>query len=184
MNLVCFISMTPGGMKCPLKASQKRFQSTTVHELSMLHLYDLISTWTKTLHLIITNNNNHIKYIICSSLLSSTSLSRTIVLSDCYVCCCSIKFSLSGRDGESNRFLSSWRVIPSTHPSIPYRRASGSPLVRLRNRGSDQCCTPRATTLPGRSGLLTQLPLVLRQWSPAHRTSSGSAHFILAGLPA
>jgi len=40
------------------------------------------------------------------------------------------------------------------------------------------------TTLPGRSGLLTHLALVLRQWPHAHRTSSGSAHFILAGLPA
>ena len=95
-----------------------------------------------------------------------------------------VKFSLSGRDGDSNRFLSSWRVIPSTHPSIPRRRANGSPLVQLRNRGSDQRRTPRATTLPGRSGILTHLPLDLRQWSPAHRTSSGSAHFILAGLPA
>ena len=55
-------------------------------------------------------------------------------------------------------FLSSWRVIPSTHPSIPRRRANGSPLVQLRNRGSDQRRTPRATTLPGRSGILTHLP--------------------------
>jgi len=75
-------------------------------------------------------------------------------------------------------------IIPSTHPSIPHRGASGSPLVRLRNHGSDQRRTPRATTLPGRSGILTHLPLVLHQWSSAHRTSSGSAHFILAGLPA
>jgi len=112
-----------------------------------------------------------------------TSLSRTIVLSGCYVCCCSVKFSLSGRDNDSNRFLSSWMVIPSTHPSIPRRRANGSPLVWLRNRDSDQRRTPRATTLPGRSELLTHLPLVLRKWSPAHRTSSGSAHFILVGLP-
>jgi len=132
----------------------------------------------------ITSKNNHIKFIICSFLLSSTSLSRTIVLSECYVCRCSVKFSLSGRDGDSNRFLPSWRVIPRTHPSIPRRRASGSPLVRLRNRGSDQRRTPRATTLLGRSGLLTHLYLVLRQWSPTHRTSSGSAHFILAVLPA
>ena len=69
--------------------------------------------------------------------------------SECYICRCSVKFSLSGRDGDSNRFLSSWRVIPSTHPSIPRRRASGSPFVRLRNRGSDQRRTPKATTLPG-----------------------------------
>jgi len=81
-------------------------------------------------------------------------------------------------------FLSSWRGIPSTQPSIPRRRANGSPLVRLRNRGSNQRRTPRATILPGRSGILSHLPLGLRQWSPTHRTSSGSAHFILAGLPA
>ena len=130
----------------------------------------------------ITNNNNHIKFIICSPLLSSTSLSRTIVLSEYYVCRSSVKFSLSGRDSDSNRFLSSWRVIPSTHPSIPRQRASGSPLVWLRNCGSDQRRTPRATTLPRRSGLLTHLPLVIRQWFPAHRTSSDSAHFILASL--
>jgi len=117
-------------------------------------------------------------------MLSSTSLTRTIVFSECYVCRCSVKFSLSRRDGNSNRFQSSWRVIPSTQPSIPRQRASGSPLVRLRNRGSDQRRTLKATTPPGRSGLLTHLPLVLRQWSPAHRTSSGSAYFIIVGLPA
>ena len=117
-------------------------------------------------------------------LLYSTSSIRTIVLSECYVCRCSVKFSLSGRDGDSNRILSSWRVIPSTHPCIPRRRASGSLVVRLRNRGSDQRRTLRGATLPGRSGLLNHLPLVLRQWPPAHHTSSGSAHFILASLSA
>ena len=30
-----------------------------------------------------------------------------LALSECYVCRCSVKFSLSGRDDDSNRFLSS-----------------------------------------------------------------------------
>jgi len=113
-----------------------------------------------------------------------SSLSWTKFISECYVCRCSVKFSLTGRDGDSNRIPIQLEGIPSTHPSIPRRRANRSPLVRLRNHGSDQRRTPRATTLPERSGILTHLPLGLRQWSPTHRTSSGSTHFILAGLPA
>ena len=38
-------------------------------------------------------------------------------------CRCSVKFSLSGRDGDSNRFLSSWRGIPNTNPASPVRVA-------------------------------------------------------------
>ena len=57
-----------------------------------------------------------------------------------------------------------------------------SPMVQLRNHGPDQRRTPRAATPLERSGLSNHLPLVLHQWPPAHCTSFGSAHFILAGL--
>ena len=47
-------------------------------------------------------------------------------------CRCSVKFSLSGRDDDSNRFLSSWRGIPNTNPASPIRLAIKSPLAQLK----------------------------------------------------
>ena len=47
-------------------------------------------------------------------------------------CRCSVKFSLSRRDGDSNRFLSSWRGIPNTHPIHLINGFLGSPLVQLQ----------------------------------------------------
>ena len=42
-----------------------------------------------------------------------------------------VKFSLSGRDGDSNQFLPSWGIIPNTHPYSPHRGHIRSPLVQL-----------------------------------------------------
>ena len=64
-------------------------------------------------------------------------------------CRYSVKFSLSGRDDDSNRFLSSWRGIPNTHPIHLINGFLESPLVQLRNRGSEQRRTLRESTLPG-----------------------------------
>ena len=85
------------------------------------------------------------------------------------LCCrCSVKFSLFGRDGDSNRFLPSWRIIPNTNPYFPYWGRIGSPLVQLRNQlfGSDQRRTLRdPTNLLGTLGpgpTLGLTPLALR----------------------
>ena len=48
--------------------------------------------------------------------------------------CTPVKFSLSGRDGDSNRFLSSWGIIPNTHPYFPHRGHIRSPLVQLKSK--------------------------------------------------
>ena len=81
------------------------------------------------------------------------------------LCCrCSVKFSLSGRDGDSNRFLPSWGIIANTNPYFPHRGRIGSPLVQLRNQlcGFDQRRTLRdSTNLPRRSGLKPALGLML-----------------------
>ena len=49
-------------------------------------------------------------------------------------CRCLAKFSLSGRDGNLNRFLPSWGFIPNTHPINLISGCLGSPLVQLRNK--------------------------------------------------
>ena len=83
-------------------------------------------------------------------------------------CRCSVKFSLSGRDGDSNRFLPSRGIIPNTNPNFPHQGHIGSPLLQLRNQlhGSDQRRTLKdSTNLPRRSGLEPALgltPLALR----------------------
>ena len=45
-----------------------------------------------------------------------------------------VKFSLSGRDGNSNRFLPSWGIIPNTHPYFLRRGRIRSPLVQLKSK--------------------------------------------------
>ena len=60
-------------------------------------------------------------------------------------CRCSVKFSLSGRDGDSNRFLPSWGIIPNTHPINLISGCLGSPLVQLRNKFT----VPSNTALSG-----------------------------------
>ena len=77
-------------------------------------------------------------------------------------CSCSVKFSLSGRDGDSNRFLSSWRVIPNTHPIHLINGFLGSPLVQLRNRGSAQPLTLRESTPSGGQSHLGLTPMAPR----------------------
>jgi len=74
-------------------------------------------------------------------------------------CRCSVKFSLSRRDGDSNRFLSSWRGIPNTNTGIPHEGSLRSPLVHLRNRGSEQRRTLRESTLPGGQSHLGLTPI-------------------------
>ena len=45
-----------------------------------------------------------------------------------------VKFSLFGRDDDSNRFLPSWGIISNTHPYSPHQGRIGSPLVQLRSK--------------------------------------------------
>ena len=73
-----------------------------------------------------------------------------------------VKFSLSGRDGDSNRFLPSWGFIPNTHPINLINGCLGSPLVQLRNRGSEQPRTLRESTLPGGQSHLGLMPMAPR----------------------
>ena len=89
-------------------------------------------------------------------------------------CRCSVKFSLSERDGDSNRFLSSWRGIPNTNPASPHRSCIRSPLVQLRNQiyGARKHRTLRESTMPG-----TPDPLDSRYWLPAHPYYRQGAHF-------
>jgi hypothetical protein len=92
----------------------------------------------------------------------------------------SIKFSLSGRDDNSNRFLPSWRIIPNTNPDIPHEGSHRSSLVQLRNqlRWPDQRCILRDATLPGRSELVTR-PWAHANSSPHIFTSSRVRTFYL-----
>ena len=45
-----------------------------------------------------------------------------------------VRFSLSGRNSDSNQFLPSWGIIPNTHPYSPYQDHIRSPLVQLRSK--------------------------------------------------
>ena len=45
-----------------------------------------------------------------------------------------IKFALSRRDADSNRFLPNWGIIPNTHPYFPHRGPIRSPLVQLKSK--------------------------------------------------
>ena len=89
-------------------------------------------------------------------------------------CRCSVKFSLSGRDGDSNRFLPSWGIILNTHPSNLIRVASG----HLWYSSGTKFMGPSSTALSG-SPLYQDinLPLDLRQWLPTHPYYHQSAHF-------
>ena len=80
-------------------------------------------------------------------------------------CRCSVKFSLSERDGDSNRFLSSWRGIPNTHPINLISGCLGSPLVQLRNKFAG----PHSAALLG-SPLCQEVNLSFRLTLMAPRT--------------
>ena len=104
----------------------------------------------------LTSISNHIRY-------NNLSIIITIKFHQLMLRCnCLVKFSLSRRDDDSNRFLPSRGIIPNTNPYFPHRGRIGSPLVQFRNqlRGSDQRCTLRdSTNLPRRSGLEPALGL-------------------------
>ena len=78
-----------------------------------------------------------------------------------------VKFSLSGIDGNSNRFLPSWGNIPNTHLGNLIKATLGNLWYNSGpNRGSNQHRTLKNTiNLPGSSGLESALglkPLALR----------------------
>ena len=86
-------------------------------------------------------------------------------------CRCSVKFSLSGRDGDSNRFLSSWRGIPNTNPTSPIRVAIKSPLVQLRRKKRKVVGMISAAQSENNSAKGDRdynPPLGLRQWLSIH----------------
>ena len=70
-------------------------------------------------------------------------------------CRCSVKFSLSRRDGDSNLFQPAGELFLTQTQTYLRQGSLRSPLVQLRyNRGSEQCHTFRDTTgLLGSSGL-------------------------------
>ena len=73
------------------------------------------------------HNSNHIK-------LSISILHITNTFINYYDEGAHAKFSLSRRDGDSNRFLPSWGIIPNTHPYSPRWGHIRSPLVQLRSK--------------------------------------------------
>ena len=70
-------------------------------------------------------------------------------------CRCSVKFSLSGRDSDSNQFHPAGELFLTQTQTYLHQGSLRSPLVQLRyNRGSEQRRTLRDTTsLPRGSGL-------------------------------
>ena len=71
-------------------------------------------------------------------------------------CRYSVKFSLSGRDGDSNQFQPARKLFLTQTQTYLHQGSLRSPLVQLRKqlRGSDQRRTLKDTTsLPGSSGL-------------------------------
>ena len=68
---------------------------------------------------------------------------------------CSAKFSLSGRDDDSNRFQPAGEFFLTQTQTYLHQGSLRSPLVQLRySRGSEQRHTLRNTiSLPGSSGL-------------------------------
>ena len=73
------------------------------------------------------HNSSHIK-------LSISIIHITITFINYYDEGDHVKFSLSGRDGDSNRFLSSWGIISNTHPYFPHWGHIKSTLVQLRSK--------------------------------------------------
>ena len=69
-------------------------------------------------------------------------------------CRCSVKFSLSGRDGDSNQFQPTGELFLTQTRTYRRQCSLRSPLVQLRySHGSDQRHTLRDyTSLPGSSG--------------------------------
>ena len=97
----------------------------------------------------------------------------TISLNLVNLCCrCSLKFSLSGRDGDSNRFLSSWRGIPNTNPASPIRVAIKSPLAQLR-RNKRKVAGPDSSTFSENHSAK-----VVRDSNPPWTYANGSPHIL------
>ena len=89
-----------------------------------------------------------------------------------------VKFSLSGRDDDSNRFLPSWGIIPNTHPYSPL---SGSHRVTF---GTTQVqITGKTSAVPSKILSICQEardsnpPLDSRHWLSAHPYCLQGAHF-------
>ena len=105
---------------------------------------------------LVTCNSNHSQCTI--SIFTITIKLHQLMLH----CHCSVKFSLSGRDGDSNRFQPAGELFQTQNQTYLRQGSLRSPLVQLRNqlRGSDQCRTLRdSTNLLGRSRLEPTLGL-------------------------
>ena len=78
------------------------------------------------------HNSNHIKLSIFITHITNTFINYYDEGGSC-------KFSLSGRDSDSNRFLSSWRIIPNT-PILPlsgsHRVTFGTTQVQIAGKTS------------------------------------------------
>ena len=83
-----------------------------------------------------------------------------------------VKFSLSGRDDDSNRFLPSWGNIPNTHPGNLIRGHLRLPLVQLRSKSWVQS----APHLQRYYQSARKLGTLTRPWADAN----GSPHILTA----
>ena len=113
----------------------------------------------------LTNISNHIRCINLSFIV--TIKFHQLMLR----CHCSVKFSLSGRDCNSNRFQLAGELLLTQTQTYLRQGSLRSPLVQLRySCGSDQRRTLSDTTsLPESSGLVCP-------WTHA----TGSPHIITA----
>ena len=98
-------------------------------------------------------------------------------------CHCLVKFSLSGRDGDSNQFQPTGELFLTQTRTYRRQCSLRSPLVQLRySRGSEQRCTLRDTTsLLGSLGPACPWTHATN-WLPAHPYFLECAHFHLPGL--
>ena len=119
----------------------------------------------------ITRISNHIRFYI--SIFIITIKFHQLMLR----CRCSVKFSLSGRDGDSNRLQPAGELFLTQTQTYQSQGSLMSPLVQLRySRGSEQRHTLRDTTsLLGSLGLAC--PWTHATGSPHTHTSFGVCTF-------
>ena len=97
-------------------------------------------------------------------------------------CHCSVKFSLSRRDGDSNQFLPSWGIIYNTNPYFPRRVASGHLWYNSGTNFVGPISVAPSEILPiCQEDQDTNPPLDLRHWLSAHPYYLQCAHFHLPG---
>ena len=116
-----------------------------------------------------------------------SSLSRTKFISECYVCRCSVKFSLTGRDGDSNRIpiqLEGYSQHSPKHPLPESQRVTFGTTQESRLRsaphsqGYHSAREVRNFNSPafGLTPMVPRTPHFLRQCALYTCRSSGLSH--------